>query len=57
MRDCLKDLSNTAQRGSLNAKEGTAKKGGMAPQKQVVAQLASLDQAPKAGRPPKKFPS
>ena len=48
LRDCLKDLSNTAQRVSLNAKEGTVKKGGLATQKPVVAQKTSLDDGPKA---------
>ena len=33
---------------SLNAKEGTTEKGGWTPQKPVVAQLASLDDAPRA---------
>ena len=46
MRDCLKDLSKTAQKAGLNAKMGTTKKGGWAPQKPVVAQLASPDKAP-----------
>ena len=57
MRDCLKDLSKTSQRVSLNAKEGMAKKGGQAPQKPVVAQLVSLDKASKAWRCPRKLPS
>ena len=48
MRYCLKHLSKTAQKVSLNVKDGTAKKGGQAPQKPVVAQLVSLDKAPKA---------
>ena len=46
VRDCPKDISKTAQKVSLNAKEGTTGKGGQAPQKPVVAQQASLDVAP-----------
>ena len=57
MRDCPKDLSKTAWRGNLNMKEGMVRKEGWAPQKPVVAQLASLDEAVKAWRHPKKFPS
>ena len=45
MRDFPKDLSKTAQRASLNTKDGMAKKGGWTPQKPVVAQLASLNEA------------
>ena len=37
MRDCLKDLNKTAQKVSLNVKEGMTKKGGWTPQKPVVA--------------------
>ena len=48
MRDCLKDLSKTAQRVSLNVKEGMANKGGQTPQKPVGAELASPDEVPKA---------
>ena len=48
MRDCLKDLSKTAQIASLNAKEGMTKKRVQAPQKPVVTQAASLDEAPGA---------
>ena len=44
MKDCLKDLSKTAQKVSLNAKEGTVKKGGWAPLTPVVTQPASLRQ-------------
>ena len=36
MKDCLKDLSKTTQKASLNAKEGMTKKGGWALQKRVV---------------------
>ena len=57
IEDRLKDLSKTAQRVSLNMKEGNAKKGGWAPQKPVVAQLASLDETAKAWRHLKEFPS
>ena len=31
--DCPKDISKSAQKADLNTKEGTAKKGGQAPQK------------------------
>ena len=48
VKECLKDLSNTTQKVSLNAKEGMMKKGGSAPQKPVVAQLASPDESPRA---------
>ena len=44
---CLKDLSKTAQKVSLNAKEGMMKKGGWPPQKPVGTQLASQDEAPR----------
>ena len=59
MRDCPKDLSKTTCQVSLslNSKEGIVKKGGWAPWKSSVAQLASLDKAPKAWRHLKKFPS
>ena len=57
MRDCLKDLKKTTWWVALNAKEGMAKKRGWAPHKPVIAQLASLDEAPKAWRHPKKVPS
>ena len=57
IRDCPKDLSKTTQKASLNAKEGMEKKGGWAPQTPVVAQLTSLQEAPKAWRCLKKFPS
>ena len=40
VRDCPKHLSKTTQKASLNVKVGMAKKGGQAPQKLVVAQLA-----------------
>ena len=46
MRDCLKDLSKTAQKVTLNTKEGMTKKEGWAPQKPVVTQPASPDEAP-----------
>ena len=46
MRDCLKDLSKTTQKVSLNAKEGMTKKGGWAPQTQVATQSVSPDEAP-----------
>ena len=36
MKDCLKDLSKTSQKASLNVKEGMTKKGSWAPQKSVV---------------------
>ena len=55
MKDCLEDLSKTAQKVSLNAKEGIMKKGGWAPQKPVVTQPASLDKAPWAWGCLKKF--
>ena len=48
IKDCLKDLSWTAWKVSLNVKEGMMKKGCQAPQKPVVTQLASLDEAPRA---------
>ena len=57
VRDCSKDLSKTTRKVSLNAKEGMAKKGGWTPWKPVVAQVASLDEAPKVWRHLKKFPS
>ena len=57
VRDCVKDLSKTTQKVSLNTKERTMKKGGWAPKKQVVTQPASPDEAPSAWRPLKKFPS
>ena len=46
--DCPNDLSKTAQRGSLNAKEGMMKKGSQTPQKPVVTQLTSPDKAHRA---------
>ena len=46
VRDCLKDLSKTAWKVSLNAKEGTTKKGCWVPQKPVIAKLASPKEAP-----------
>ena len=55
IRDCPKDLRKTAQKVGLNVKEGTAEKQDQAPQKLVVAQLASPDEAPKAWRHLKKF--
>ena len=48
MKDGLKDLSKTTRKVSLNAKEGMMNKGGWAPQKPVVTQLASPDEAPRA---------
>ena len=48
VNDCPNDLSKTTQKGSLNMKEGTMKKGGWAPQKPVVTQLASSAEAPRA---------
>ena len=48
IRECPKNLSKTAQKLSINTKEGMAKKGGQTPQKPVGAQLASPDEAPKA---------
>ena len=56
VRDCPKDLSKTAQRASLNAKEGMGRKGGWVPQKPVVIQQAAPDKAPKAWWHPKKLP-
>ena len=56
MRDCPKDLSKTTQKVSLNAKEGIAKEGSWTPQKPVVAQPTSSDEAPKAWRHLNKFP-
>ena len=47
-KDCLKDLSKTTQKVSLNVRKRTTKKGSQAPQKPVVTQLASLDKAPRA---------
>ena len=47
MKDCPKDLSKTARKGSLNAKEGMMKKGGQTPQKPVFVQLKSPDKAPR----------
>ena len=41
IRDCLKDLSKTVQKVSLNVKEGMAEKGGQASQKPVVTQPVS----------------
>ena len=46
VKDCAKDLSKFTRKVSLNAKEGTRKKGGQTPQKPVVTQLASLDKTP-----------
>ena len=46
MRDYLKDLSKTAHKVSLNAEEGMTKKEGRAPQKPVVTQPATQDEAP-----------
>ena len=48
MKDCPKALSKTAQKVNLNVKEETMKKGGLASQKPVVTQLASLDMVPRA---------
>ena len=48
MRDCPKDHNKITQRVSVNVKEGTTRNGGWARQKQVGAQLASLDEVPKA---------
>ena len=44
--DCLKDLSQSAQKVDLNMKKGMAKKGGRTPQKPVAAQQTSLDETP-----------
>ena len=57
MRDCLKDLSKTMQKVSLNAKEEMTKKGGWAPQKPVATQQASPDEAPRARGHLRKLPS
>ena len=57
MKDCPKDLSKTAQKVSLNMKEGMIKKGGWAPQKPIVTQPVSPDETPRAWRHLKKFPS
>ena len=48
VKDCLRDLSKITQKASLNVKEGKMKKGDQAPLKPVVAQLASLVEAPRA---------
>ena len=48
VKDCLKDLSKTAWKVSLNTKEGMTKKGGQTPQKPLVAQPTSLNEAPRA---------
>ena len=48
VKDCPKDLSKVARKASLNTKEGVMKKGGWIPQKPVVTQLASPDEAPRA---------
>ena len=50
VKDCLKDISKTTWKASLNAKEGMTKKGGQTPQKPVVAHLASLKETPRAWR-------
>ena len=47
-KDCPKDLSKVVRKVSLNTKEQMMKKGGQTPQKPVVAQLASPDEAPRA---------
>ena len=57
VKDSLKDLSKTPQKVTLNVKEGTMKNGSWAPKKPVVTQLASLDEAPRAYRHLKRFPS
>ena len=48
VKDCLKDLSKTTQKASLNMKEGMMKKGSWSPQKPEVTQLASLDKVARA---------
>ena len=48
VKDCPKDLSKTTRKVSFNVKEGTMKKGGWTPQKSVVAQLASPNEALRA---------
>ena len=48
VKDCLKDLSKTTQKVSLNMKEGMMKKGGQTPEKPVDVQPASPDKAPRA---------
>ena len=57
VKDCPKGLSKVARRVSLNEKRGMMKKGGQTPQKPVVAQLASPDEASRAETHPKKFSS
>ena len=57
MRDCSKDLSKTAWKVCLNAKEGMAKKGGWAPQKPVTTQQVVPDEAPWALEHLGKLPS
>ena len=47
LEDCQKDLGKVTRKVSLNAKEGMMK-GSWAPQKPVVTQLASWDEAPRA---------
>ena len=56
VKDCLKDLSKNTQKVTLNT-EGMMKKRGWAPQKPVVAQLASPDGALWAWGCLKKLPS
>ena len=43
---CLKDVSRSTQKLYWNTKEGTAKKGGQAPQKLAATQQASPDEMP-----------
>ena len=57
IKDCPKDFTKTTLKASLNEKDGMAKKGGQAHWKPVVAQLAIPDEALKAWRHLKKFPS
>ena len=47
IKDCPKDLSKVTRKASSNTKEGMMKKGGWTPQKPVVAQLTSPDEAPR----------
>ena len=47
VKDCPKDLSKTVRKASLNVKEGTMKKAGQTPQKPVVTELESPDEAPR----------
>ena len=48
VKDCPMDLSKVTRKVSLNAKKGMAKKGSWTPQKPVVTQLASPDEALRA---------